>query len=32
LLLPGRSEPVRLRELFFDDELRGLLEPLPDKG
>ena len=32
LLLPERSEPVRLHELFFDDELRGLLESLPDKG
>jgi len=31
LLLPGRSEPVRLHELFFDDELRDLLEALPDK-
>jgi thiol:disulfide interchange protein len=32
LLLPDRSEPVRLRALFFDDELRDLLESLPDKG
>ena len=31
LFLPGRTEPVRLHELFFDDELRNLLEPLPDK-
>lgn len=31
LFLPGRTEPVRLHELFFDDELRDLLEPLPDK-
>ncbi len=31
LFLPGRAEPVRLHELFFDDELRDLLEPLPDK-
>jgi len=31
LFLPRRSEPVRLHELFFDDELRDLLEPLPDK-
>jgi thiol:disulfide interchange protein DsbD len=31
LWLPGRIEPVRLRELFFDDQLRELLETLPDK-
>jgi thiol:disulfide interchange protein DsbD len=31
LLLPGQKEPTRLRELFFDDRLRGLLENLPDK-
>jgi thiol:disulfide interchange protein len=32
LLLPGQTEPIRLRELFFDDELRELLESLPDKN
>jgi thiol:disulfide interchange protein len=32
LFLPGESEPVRLRELFFADELMELLEKLPDKG
>jgi len=32
LLAPGETEPVRLRELFFDDELRALLEALPDKS
>ncbi len=32
LFLPGETEPVRLRELFFDDELRELLEKLPDKN
>lgn len=31
LLLPGQSEPIRLRELFFHDKLRELLENLPDK-
>ncbi|MGD8499342.1 MAG: thioredoxin family protein [Phycisphaerales bacterium] len=31
LFLPGKYEPIRLRELFFDDELRELLEELPDK-
>lgn len=31
LFLPGETEPVRLRELFFADELRTLLEKLPDK-
>ena len=31
LLLPDRTEPVRLHELFFYDELRDLLEALPDK-
>jgi thiol:disulfide interchange protein DsbD len=31
LHLPGQTEPTRLRELFFDDELRELLENLPDK-
>ncbi len=32
LFLPDRSEPVRLHDLFFDDKLRELLEPLPDKA
>lgn len=32
LWLPGRPEPVRLHDLFFDDELRDLLEALPDKN
>lgn len=32
LFLPGRTEPVRLHNLFFGDELTGLLEKLPDKG
>jgi thiol:disulfide interchange protein DsbD len=31
LLLPGGKEPIRLHELFFDDELRELLQKLPDK-
>jgi thiol:disulfide interchange protein DsbD len=31
LWLPERTEPVRLHELFFDDELKRLLETLPDK-
>ncbi len=31
LFLPGRDEPVRLHELFFGDELKKLLEELPDK-
>jgi len=31
LFLPGETEPVRLRELFFADELIELLEKLPDK-
>ncbi|MFH1717604.1 MAG: cytochrome c biogenesis protein CcdA [Planctomycetota bacterium] len=30
LFLPGRIEPVRLHNLFFGDELRRLLEELPD--
>jgi thiol:disulfide interchange protein DsbD len=30
LFLPGRDEPIRFRELFFDDELRELLKELPD--
>lgn len=32
LRLPGRNEPVRFHELFFADELKDLLETLPDKG
>jgi len=32
LFLPGETEPVRLRELFFANELRTLLESLPDKN
>ena len=32
LWLPGKAEPVRLHDLFFDDKLRELLEPLPDKA
>ena len=32
LFLPGETEPVRLRELFFANELRSLLEALPDKN
>jgi hypothetical protein len=32
LFLPGETEPVRLRELFFADELRAILEKLPDKN
>jgi thiol:disulfide interchange protein len=31
LLLPGQTEPVRLRGLFFGDKLKELLESLPDK-
>jgi thiol:disulfide interchange protein len=31
LLLPGEDEPIRLRELFFHEKLKELLEPLPDK-
>ena len=31
LFLPGETEPVRLRELFFADELRAILEKLPDR-
>ncbi len=31
LWLPGQTEPVRLHQLFFGDELIELLEPLPDK-
>ena len=31
LFLPGETEPVRLRDLFFADELKALLEKLPDK-
>jgi len=32
LFLPGETEPIRLRELFFADELKTLLESLPDKN
>jgi len=31
LLMPDETEPVRLRELFFADELKDLLEKLPDR-
>jgi len=31
LFLPGETEPVRLRDLFFADELKTLLEKLPDR-
>ncbi|MHC4230473.1 MAG: thioredoxin family protein, partial [Planctomycetota bacterium] len=31
LFLPGQAEPTRLHELFFADELKKLLESLPDK-
>jgi thiol:disulfide interchange protein len=31
LFLPGETGPVRLRGLFFADELKELLEKLPDK-
>ena len=31
LFLPNQTEPIRLRELFFDEKLRELLEALPDK-
>jgi thiol:disulfide interchange protein len=31
LFLPGRAKPVRLHNLFFGDELKELLEKLPDK-
>lgn len=31
LFLPGETEPVRLRELFFANELKALLEKLPDR-
>jgi len=32
LFLPGETEPIRLRDLFFADELKALLEKLPDKN
>jgi thiol:disulfide interchange protein len=32
LFLPGESKPVRLHELFFADELKALLEKLPDRN
>ena len=31
LFLPGENEPIRLRELFFDEKLKDLLQALPDK-
>jgi thiol:disulfide interchange protein len=31
LFLPGKSEPVRMHGLFFANELKALLEKLPDK-
>jgi thiol:disulfide interchange protein len=31
LFLPGKTEPVRMHGLFFADELKALLEKLPDK-
>ncbi len=31
LFLPGQAEPVRLHNIFFGDQLKGLLEKLPDK-
>jgi hypothetical protein len=32
LFLPGKTEPVRLHDLFFADELKALLEKLPDRN
>ena len=32
LLLPGQTEPIRLRELFFDEKLRERLKALPEKS
>lgn len=32
LFLPGKSEPIRMHGLFFADELKKLLEKLPDKS
>jgi thiol:disulfide interchange protein len=31
LFLPGKTEPVHIHGLFFADELKALLEKLPDK-
>ena len=31
LFLPGKTEPVRMHGLFFANELKALLEKLPDK-
>ena len=31
LFLPGETDPIRLREIFFDEKLKELLEALPDK-
>ena len=31
LFLPDQTEPMRLRELFFNEKLQDLLEALPDK-
>jgi thiol:disulfide interchange protein len=31
LFLPGETEPVRLHDLFFANELKALLEKLPDR-
>jgi len=28
---PGENEPIRLRELFFDEKLKKLLQALPDR-
>jgi thiol:disulfide interchange protein len=32
LFLPGETEPVRLHDLFFANELKTLLEKLPDRN
>jgi thiol:disulfide interchange protein len=32
LFLPGETEPIRLRELFFGDKLKELLEKVPGKN
>jgi thiol:disulfide interchange protein len=32
LFLPGETEPVRLHDLFFANELKALLEKLPDRN
>ncbi len=31
LFKPGENEPIRFREIFFDEKLKELLEALPDK-